>query len=66
MGRRRWIMFLLLLSIPLLGFAGAVQATSGPYSVECQNVSPGFQITLSSMRTGQTSFYEVPFASCPP
>lgn len=66
MGLRRWLIFLLLVSIPLLGFAALVNAGTGPYTLTCQNLHAGFQVVLVSLHNGQASAYAIPFGSCPP
>jgi hypothetical protein len=66
MGMGKWFLFVTLVSVPLLGFGMMADATSGPYNVTCQNASSGFQITLMSVRTGETQTVSSPFGVCPP
>jgi len=66
MGMGKWFLFVTLVSIPLLGFGMMADATSGPYNVTCQTRSSGFQLTVMSVRTGETQTVSSPFGICPP
>ena len=66
MGMGRWFMFLTLVSVPLFGFGVMANASSGPYTVTCQNTSSGFQVVVMSVKTGQQSSISSPVGFCPP
>lgn len=64
MGLRRWVIFLLLVTVPLAGFGGAANLVSGPYDVSCANTGSGFQIVLTSLKTGETDSFGLPVGGC--
>jgi hypothetical protein len=66
MGLGRWFIFLFLVSVPLFGFGIMANSSSGPYTVSCQNTNSGFQVVITSERSGQQSTVSSPLGFCPP
>jgi hypothetical protein len=64
-GLRRWVIFLSLVALPLVGFTGAANAMEGPYNVTCSNGSNGFTVIITSWKTGQSSYIPIPVWNCP-
>jgi hypothetical protein len=64
MGFRRWITFLVLLTLPLAGLGGLLRLTQGPYSFSCQTRHDGFAIVITSESSGQSNAYGIPVGGC--
>lgn len=66
MGFRRWTIALLVFVIAVGGATEAINHVAGPYDVNCVDSSPrGFQVILTSWKTGQSTFVPVPLGGCP-
>lgn len=65
MGFRRWLMFLILVTVPIVALGAVLRTTQGPYTFGCQPRKDGFAIVVTSLDSGASSFYSVPFGECP-
>jgi hypothetical protein len=63
-GFRRWITFLLLVTVPLVGLGGLLRLTQGPYTFACQPRHDGFAIIVTSESSGASNAYSIPFGEC--
>jgi hypothetical protein len=65
MGFRRWIMYLLLVTVPVVALGLILRSSQGPYTFGCQARHDGFAILVTSLDSGATSAYAIPFGECP-
>jgi hypothetical protein len=64
MGFRRWLMFLVLVTVPVVALGAVLRTTQGPYAFACQKRHDGFAIIVTSLDSGVSNAYSVPFGEC--
>jgi hypothetical protein len=64
-GLRRWSIIVLAFAVGLGSVTEAVNQAQGPYDVNCVSQSRGFEVILTSWKTGQATSLPFPIGGCP-
>lgn len=65
MGFRRWFVFLVLITAPVVALGLVLRTSQGPYTFGCQPRHDGFAVIVTSIDSGASNAYSVPFGECP-
>jgi hypothetical protein len=64
MGFRRWLIFLLLVTLPVVALGAVLRSSQGPYTFACESRHDGFAVIVTSVSSGVRDAYSIPFGEC--